>query len=195
MARKKKNDMPDQPIDIETEMEAAGHEGVAEDSIEARIVNLEAAVEEANNKALRTLADFQNYKKRALVDERLAREDGAARVLAGVITALDHFDRALSLDPEKTTAAQVIDGVQLIKSEILKTITDQGVTTIEPQVGDEFDPSRHLATGAAPIEGVAPGHIAVVMQGGYAIGDRVLRPATIMIAPEAEETPSIDTEA
>jgi len=195
MARKKKNDMQDQPIDIETEMEAAGHEEMAGDSIEARIDNLEAAVEEANNKALRTLADFQNYKKRALVDERLAREDGAASVLAGVITVLDHFDLALSLAPEKTTAAQVLDGVKLIKSEITKSIADQGVTPIEPQVGDEFDPARHQATGAFAAEGVAPGHIAVVMQQGYALGDRVLRPATIMIAPEAEETPSIDTEA
>ncbi len=179
-------------MDAEAAMEAAGHEEIAVGadidevvSIEARIEALELAVDEANNKALRTLADFQNYKKRSLVDERLAREDGAASVLGGVITILDHFDLALGLDPEKTTANAVLDGVRLIKSELLKAIGDQGVTTVEPQIGDEYDPTRHQATGMTPIEGVEPGHIAVVMQHGYAIGDRVVRPATVMIAPEA----------
>lgn len=200
----RKKNKQDQSMDIEAAMEAAGHEEIAGggegvDSIESRIDALEAAVEEANNKALRTLADFQNYKKRALVDERLAREDGAASVLGGVITILDHFDLALGLDPEKTTAQAVLDGVRLIKDELVKAIADQGVGTIEPSVGDEFDPARHQAAGMATIEGVKPGRIAVVMQQGYTIGDRVVRPATVMIAPEAadEETPEsqVDLEA
>jgi molecular chaperone GrpE len=201
----RKKNKQEQPMDpdagMEAAMEAAGHEEIAVGadidevvSIEARIEALEVAVEEANNKALRTLADFQNYKKRALVDERLAREDGAASVLGGVITILDHFDLALGLDPETTTASAVLDGVRLIKNELLKSIGDQGVTTLEPQVGDEFDPTRHQATGMAPIEGVEPGHIAIVMQQGYAIGDRVVRPATVMIAPEAPAE-QLDTEA
>jgi len=196
---RKKNNKHEEPLDIEATLEAGGHEEIAAggdemDSIEDRIDALEVAVDEANNKALRTLADFQNYKKRALVDERLAREDGAASVLGGIITILDHFDLALSLDPDKTTAGSVLDGVRLIKSELVKAITDQGVGTIEPHVGDEFDPTRHQATGSLAVEGVEPGHIAVVMQPGYTIGERVLRPATIMIAPEAS-TEQIDTEA
>ena len=202
----------DARAELETTMDAACREAVAGDghdmdSIESRIDALETAVEEANNKALRTLADFQNYKKRALVDERLAREDGAASVLGGIITILDHFDLALNLDPEKTTAAAVIDGVRLIKDELIKAIADQGVGAIEPRVGDEFDPMKHQATGSLAVEGVKPGHISTVMQQGYTIGDRVLRPATVMIAPEAapeaadeaadEETPEsqVDLEA
>ncbi|MCB9838849.1 MAG: nucleotide exchange factor GrpE [Phycisphaeraceae bacterium] len=195
MPRKKKND-PDHQTELETEMEAAGHEETAtttEDSIEARLEALEAAVEEANNKALRTLADFQNYKKRALIDERLAHEEGAASVLAGVITVLDHFDRALGLDPETTPASAVLDGVRLIRNELLKSIADRGVALIDPKVGDEFNPGHHQAVGSLPAPGVAPGHVSMVHQQGYAIGDRVLRPATVMIAPEAEA--SVDTEA
>ncbi len=194
MSRKKNKQ--GEPMDFEAAVEAAGHEEIAGevngiDPIEQRIEELETAVDEANNKALRTLADFQNYKKRSLVDERLAREDGAASVLGGVITVLDHFDLALGLDPSKTTADAVLDGVRLIKSELLKAIGDHGVTTVEPKVGEEFDPTMHQATGMAPIDGVAPGCIAVVMQSGYSIGERVLRPATVMIAPEAP----IDQEA
>ena len=200
----RKNNKQDDPMDFEAAVEAAGHEEIAGeiegeiegeingiDPIEQRIEELEAAVDEANNKALRTLADFQNYKKRSLVDERLAREDGAASVLGGVITVLDHFDLALGLDPTKTTADAVLDGVRLIKNELVKAIGVHGVTMVEPKVGEEFDPTRHQATGMAPIEGIAPGCIAVVMQNGYSIGDRVLRPATVMIAPEAP----IDQEA
>lgn len=195
MSRKKKN-MHEQQAELEAEMEATGHDATGEaedDSIEARLESLEAAVEEANNKALRTLADFQNYKKRALVDERLAHEEGAASVLSGVITVLDHFDLALGLDPETTTAAAVLDGVRLIKSELLKSIADRGVSPIDPRVGDDFNPGMHQAVGSLPADGVAPGCISMVHQQGYAIGDRVLRPATVMIAPEASA--SIDTEA
>lgn len=192
MTRKKK-DTDEQQAELEAELEAVGHDEMEDNSIEARLENLEAAVDEANNKALRTLADFQNYKKRALVDERHAREEGAASVLSGVITALDHFDRALGLDPEKTTAAAVLDGVRLIKGEILKAIADRGVTAIDPQLGDDFDPGRHQAVGSIPAPGVEPGHISMVHQQGYAIGDRVLRPAAVMIAPE--RAPQVDTEA
>jgi molecular chaperone GrpE len=192
MTRKKK-DMHEQRAEPEAELEAAGHDEMEGDPIGSRLESLEAAVEEANNKALRTLADFQNYKKRAIVDERLARQDGAASVLSGVITALDHFDRALNLDPGTTSAADVLDGVRMIKGEILKAIADRGVTAIEPKIGDEFDPGRHQAVGSLPAEGVEPGRISVVHQQGYAIGDRVLRPATIMIAPE--QTRQVDTEA
>jgi len=190
-------------MDTQTALEAGGHEEVAVEPADAdtddeRIEALEAALEEANAKALRILADFQNYKRRALVDERRAREDGAASVLGGVVTVLDHFDLALNVDPEKTSAASVIEGVRLIKQELLKTLADQGVEPIRPEPGDEFDPNRHQATGQFPAEGVQPGAVTIIQQQGYALGDRVLRPATVLIAPERsgdDEPPErLDTE-
>ncbi len=154
--------------------------------LEERVRELEAALEEANSRALRTLADFQNYKKRSLVEERLAREEGIASVAGGVTSVLDHFDLALNVDADRASAASVIDGVRLIQSELLKTLGEHGVERVEAQPGDEFDPHVHQAVGQAPVRGVAPGRVAQTVKPGYRLGQRTLRPAMVLVAPRRE---------
>lgn len=178
MAKKKKND----PVEND------GGEAVAEQveaTVEDRVAELEEKLAEADENTLRVRADFQNYQRRAIVNEREAREWGAAGVLESMVTVLDHFDVALTQDPAKASAASILDGVGLIKSEMMRALTDHGVSIINPSVGDELDPGCHEAIGHQPAEGVAPGAISIVMQAGYAIGERVLRPAKVFVAPES----------
>lgn len=182
MVKKKKN----KPVENHEGAESSTDnvETVAEPSIEERVAELEEQLAAAEENTLRTRADFQNYQRRAIVNEREAREWGAAGVLETMVTVLDHFDVALSQNPEKASAASILDGVKLIKGEMLRALNDHGVSVIEPAPGDEFNPGRHEAIGHQPAEGVAPGAISIVMQAGYAIGDRVLRPAKVFVAPE-----------
>ncbi len=163
---------------------AAGEVGSGGPTLEDRVAELEDKLAAAEENALRARADFQNYQRRAITNERDAREWGAAGVLESMVSVIDHFDVALSQDPEKSSASSIIDGVKLIKGEMIRALKDHGVAAIEPGVGDELDPGRHEAIGHRAVEGVAPGHVSMVMQTGYAMGDRVLRPAKVFVAPE-----------
>ncbi len=180
MVKKKKN----QPV--EQENVDTGVEQVAEEATIDPVEALEEKLAEAEENTLRVRADYQNYQRRAIVNEREAREWGAAAVLESMVTVLDHFDVALSQNPEKASAASILDGVELIKSEMLRAMKDHGVQAIAPVPGDELNPGRHEAIGHQAKDGIKPGRISIVMQSGYAIGDRVLRPAKVFVAPEGE---------
>jgi len=182
MAKKKhKNKHDEDPRD-----DAVAGAATDEDPRDAHIAELEEKLAEAEENILRARADFQNYQRRALASERDAREWGAAGVLGDMVAVLDHFDVALSQDPDKASATSIIDGVRLIKGEMIRALKDHGVAAIEPAPGDELDPGRHEALGQMPAEGVEPGRIAKVMQTGYAMGDRVLRPAKVFVTPAEE---------
>jgi len=188
MAKKKhKHKHDDEPRDESPGAPKAGAAATDEDPRDASIAALEEKLAEAEENVLRARADFQNYQRRAIASEREAREWGAAGVLGDMVAVLDHFDVALSQDPDKASAASIIDGVRLIKGEMVRALKDHGVASIEPAPGDELDPGRHEALGQMPAEGVEPGRIAKVMQTGYAMGDRVLRPAKVFVTPAAEE--------
>lgn len=167
---------PDAPCSEEERAEEAAEQD--------RVAELEERLATAEEETLRARADFQNYQRRALVNEREAREWGAAAVLESIVSVLDHFDVALTQDPEKASAASIIDGVRLIKDEMIRAIGDHGVDVIYPALGDELDPGRHEAIGHQAAEGAEPGTVSKTVQVGYAVGDRVLRPAKVFVAPE-----------
>ncbi|MEO1007642.1 MAG: nucleotide exchange factor GrpE [Planctomycetota bacterium] len=135
----------------------------------------------------RTLAEFQNFQRRASTNEAEARARGVRDVCEAMLGALDSLDMALAQDPEKITARQMIQAVETIRSEASKAMARHGVQPIAPTVGDEFDPHLHEAVMKQPAEGVAAGRIALVLQAGYAMGERVLRPAKVGVAPAEDE--------
>lgn len=153
----------------------------AEDFAEA--LRLVAAQRDEHLERLqRTAADFQNFQRRARQGEREARELAAAGVIQSLIPVLDFFDMALKQNPESATAAQVIGGVEMIKSEIVRVLGGQGVGVIAPGRGDVFDPLRHEAIEHVAGEGVAPDHIVDLRTPGYTLGERVIRPAKVTVA-------------
>jgi molecular chaperone GrpE len=165
-------------------------------ALEEKIASLERELDEAKSLRLRALADFQNYQRRALQNEEEAKRQGAAGVLRTVIIALDHFDQALAQPVEKLTPEQAHAGLKLIRDEIVRALEHtHAVTVIRPNANEEFTPGRHEAIAQMPREGVEPGRVVEVYQPGYALGDRVLRAAKVIVAPaapvssDAQETP------
>ena len=159
-------------------------------SVSDDIANLQGKLEEANSRALRAMADFQNYQRRAFLNEQHARTEGAAKVVSGVVGVVDHFDLALTQDPAKASADQIISGVKVIREELLKVLGQNGVSLIRPEPNDEFTPGRHEAIMQQKAEGIEPGRIVAVFQPGYALaapgsptGERVLRPAKVSVSP------------
>ncbi len=171
--------------EVEPKTSAAhGDDPVA--ALEERIDALQRELDEAKSLRLRALADFQNYQRRSIQNEEEAKRQGAASVLRTVINSLDHFDQALA-QADKLSPEQAVAGIKLIRDEIVRAIEQgHGVAVIRPNPNDEFTPGRHEALAQLPREGVAPGHIVEVYQPGYALGDRVLRAAKVIVAPAAE---------
>lgn len=149
-----------------------------------RIAELEGKLQDAEARALRSLADFQNFQRRAANNEIEARKQGVTAVVTGLLPVLDNFELALQQKDAGGTAEQILGGVEMVKSELLRALEMQGVTTIKPEAGDELNPGEHEAVSQMPTEGVEPGRIAQVFQVGYMLKDRVLRPAKVLVASE-----------
>lgn len=180
-------DQQDQPEQAQQE------QGQKVDTIEmseaaAELVSqLETERDEAIAGRQRALADYQNYQRRALENERRAGEQGVTRVVRSILPVLDHFDLALGQKPEELSVDQLIGGVKIVRDELFKALQVNGVQRVEPQPNDEFDPNRHEAMMRQPAEGIEPDRVVSVMQAGYAIGEQVLRPAKVAIAPAEED--------
>lgn len=183
------NEIPHHEWDIS---DAAPLEGGASSELQAKVTKLEQDLAEANSRALRAMADFQNYQKRSLMNESIAKASGVAGVVTGVVTVLDHFDLALQQDMTKVTAEQLIGGVKVIREELIRVLQLHGVGIVSPKPGDDFVPGIHEAIMQQPAEGIAPGKVVATFQAGYTLaggaaggGERVLRPAKVSVAPTA----------
>lgn len=158
----------------------------AEEAI-SRVNALETELDETKNKLLRTVADYQNSQRRALQNEQHAKADGVSRVIGDVAIILDHFDLAIGQDPEKVTVEQLLGGVRVIREELVKILTRNGVSLIQPQPNNKFQPGKHEAVMQQPAEGIEPGRIVSTFQPGFLLtmltGERVIRPAKVAVAP------------
>jgi molecular chaperone GrpE len=151
-----------------------------------QLSQLAAERDEAQQKYLRTLADYQNSQRRAVANEREARTQGVTSVVLGVLPVLDHFELALGQDPRAVKADQIMAGVQVIRDELLRVLQRFGVEVVSPQPNEEFDPMRHQAVVQQDVEGIEPGNVVATLQSGYVMGERVVRPATVSVRPRQE---------
>ncbi len=151
------------------------------------IEQLQARLDEAITARQRTQADFSNYQRRAMENEQQAIVSGMVKVMQTLIPMLDHFDLALNQDLEAMNVEKLLNGVQLVRDGFNQALQSLGVEIIEPAVGEEFDPNRHEAMLRQHAEGIEPNHIVMVMQPGYIMGEMVLRPAKVAVAPAEDE--------
>ncbi|MFM9146027.1 MAG: nucleotide exchange factor GrpE, partial [Phycisphaerales bacterium] len=120
------------------------------------IRTLEEQLAQAKGDTLRAIADFQNLQRRTAEHEPRLRMNAAGGVVRQVIPVLDHFDLALAQDPSRMTVAAAMDGLRIVRNELIKALERSGVELIQPKPGDAFDPHRAEAIMQQPAEDVAP---------------------------------------
>jgi molecular chaperone GrpE len=163
-------------------------------STDEQVAALAAAVDELRDKFLRAVAETDNVRKRAERDVAEARAYGVANFARDAIGVADNLARALdAIGPEVRASADetlkaLLDGVELIRREMRNTLKKHGVRELDPR-GEKFDPNFHQAMYEIPDPKAAAGTVVEVVQTGYAIGDRVLRPALVAVA-KASDKPS-----
>jgi molecular chaperone GrpE len=142
---------------------------------------------ELKDRLLRTLAEMENLRRRTEREVADARTYGITAFARDILAVADNMDRALqALDTEIRAKADagvkaLLDGVELTERELLKVMEKHGIARVEP-MGQKFDPNLHQAMFEVPDPSVPAGTIVQVVQSGYKIGERVLRPALVGVA-------------
>jgi molecular chaperone GrpE len=145
---------------------------------------LEATERDLNNYKLR-LADYENARKRLIQSAETEKKYAAEGLVKDLLTPLDNLDRALDAARKAGDAGPLVAGVSATASQFLSVLGRHGVTRIEVKPGDAFDPHRHEAVMQQPTTEFQPGQVVHVVQQGFLLHDRVLRPATVIVAAAA----------
>lgn len=131
---------------------------------------------------LRVSADYQNYVRRVQNETILAKQTQLFDVARAIIPALDQFSHALQVDLDKVSARSLLDGMQLVQKELLKALERFQIRRLDAEPGAEFDPHVHEAVMKQKVQGLASGQVAMQLQPGYMLGDKVIRPALVAVA-------------
>ena len=148
----------------------------------------EAVMDEMRDRLLRALADAENTRRRAERDREDALKYSITKFARDVLSVADNLRRALaSVDDEAKAEGgealtALLDGVSVTERELLNIFAQHGIKQVNPEAGDKFDPNLHQAMAEVPGTGQPNGTVVQVTQVGYTIGDRLLRPAMVLVA-------------
>ena len=144
---------------------------------------LKAEVEAMREKVLRSQADMQNLRRRCEKDVEQAHKFGQERLIKELLPVIDNFERAVETAPEGTDAV-VIDGIKMTQDALLSALKKFNVEQIDP-MGTAFDPTFHQAVSIIENVDVEPNTVIAVMQKGYTLNERLVRPAMVIVSKDA----------
>lgn len=170
-------------IEEEQELEAAPILISAEEweAVQAELAEARAQVDENLDGWQRALADFSNYKKRLEREKNTIHQTAMGKVILHYLAIVDDLELALQNRPESGEGATWAEGIDLILRKLQSFLDLEGITRIDAE-GQEFDPTQHEAIVMEPSDDHESGHVIGVVQTGYMLGDRVLRPAKVRVA-------------
>ena len=160
--------------------------GIAPDAVPAdlgsELEQLRSTMTALREESLRERAELDNQRKRLARDVEQARKFANERLLSQLLPVLDSLEAGLSVKSD--TAEHLREGMELTLKQLLKVAADNGMTAIHPQ-GEAFDPDWHQAISQVAAPDAAPGSVVQVFQKGYALNDRLLRPALVVVAADS----------
>lgn len=159
----------------EIDLSAVEEQGIVDEAEELR-----EKLEAEQNKYLRLLADYDNFKRRAQIDKELANKFRSQSLLADILPVLDNFERALSLQTTSEESASLLKGVEMVQKSLIEAVSREGLEEIKA-VGEPFDPNFHQAVMQEKDDSTEPGTVLQELQKGYVLKGRVLRPAMVKV--------------
>jgi len=159
----------------DTQVEESEPQAPAPDPLEAALAERDAYLDLAQ----RVQADFENYRKRAAREQERLVAHAHERLVRELLPILDDLERALEA-AERHEEAKLIEGVKLVEKSLRTALVKEGLVEIETD--GVFDPHVHEALLAQPGDGAEPGSVLGVVQRGYRVGDKVVRPARVIVA-------------
>lgn len=150
-------------------------------SLQDRIAELEAGNAELRDTVLRERADLENQRRRLQRDLDQARKFANEKLLNELLPVYDSLERGLAV--EGGDVASIREGINLTLKALLKVAESNGMVQVDP-LGEPLDPERHHAVSMVAAPGQAPGTVVSVLQKGYVLNERLLRPALVAVAQE-----------
>lgn len=171
--------------------EVSEHGGAAPESTAAAEESAQAEVARIREQLLRTAADFDNFRKRSRREIEDARFRGREELLRDFLPVFDNLERAVAHAEQAADAKAVADGVRMVLRQFVDTLGKVGIERIE-SVGKPFDPNFHDAFQQMETTEHAPGTVIAELQPGYLMGDRLVRPAMVMVAKASSAPANAD---
>jgi molecular chaperone GrpE len=189
------NDTPESP----QAAGAASHEPVPLPAEAERIAELEGELSEARDRLLRALAETENVRRRAEREREDTARFAISRFAGDILSVADNLRRALESVPEQALGgneflAKLVDGVVATERELLNVFEKNGLKRLDP-VGQPFDPNFHEVLFEMPSPDKPAGTVVQVLQPGYTIAERLLRPARVAVAKSGSKADRVDTQA
>ncbi|MDB5970699.1 MAG: grpE [Hydrocarboniphaga sp.] len=151
-------------------------------ALTAQIEDLRAQAQAAREAQLRALAELDNVRKRAEREIGAASKFGAEKLLGELLGISDSVDLGLqAASAPDVQVKTIVEGLELTRRQLVALLEKQGVTQVDPR-GQPFNPDFHEAVSMVPSADVPPNHVLNVMQKGYKLHERLLRPAMVIVA-------------
>ncbi|WP_025819911.1 nucleotide exchange factor GrpE [Shewanella marina] len=152
------------------------------EELEQQLAAEQAKVAEQQDSVVRAAAEVENMRRRAAVDVEKAHKFALEKFVNELLPVLDNMERALAgTSPTDEATKAVYEGVELTLKTLIKAVEKFGVTQVDP-LGAAFNPEHHQAIGMQPSEDHPANSVMMVMQKGYMLNDRLLRPAMVMVS-------------
>ncbi|MFE8070716.1 nucleotide exchange factor GrpE [Marinobacteraceae bacterium S3BR75-40.1] len=181
----------------EAEASAAGETGEnrAEAATESgKVAELEEKLKEYQEQALRAQAEMQNVRRRAEIDVEKAHKFALEKFVKELLPVVDSLEKAIeNSDGDEELLVRIREGVQMTLDMFLSSLGKFNVEQLNP-VGEPFDPQMHEAMSMVPAPDAEPNTVVAVMQKGYTLNGRLVRPAMVVIA-KPQEAPKVDEQA
>jgi molecular chaperone GrpE len=157
---------------------------------EQRIAELEAKVKDSHDKHLRAAAELDNVRKRGRKEAEEARLEAQSRVLREMLPVVDNLERAVAHAVQAGDGATgVVEGLRLVLRQFAQAFERCNVHPVEAK-GQPFDPNQHEAVSQVETADAPAGSVVEVLQTGYRIGERLLRPALVVVAKAPPDAPA-----
>ncbi len=149
------------------------------ESAQAEVEKIKGELAQMSDVKLRLAAEYDNFRKRSQREKEAIYSDATASTVTALLPIIDNVERALAV--ENASAEDMRKGVEMINTQALQVFEKLGVTSFGA-VGETFDPNIHHCVGTVDTEEVESGAIVLVLQKGYKLGDKVIRPAMVQVA-------------
>lgn len=151
-------------------------------ALSAKIAELQQQLDDSQNDYLRAQAEIQNMQKRSQKEQSALAKYGAQRLAKEVVPVMDDLKRALQVQVDNESGQQLKTGIEMVYKHLEKALNDNDIQEIDAD-GVAFDPELHQAVQTVPADDEHPAETVVqVLQSGYKLADRVLRPAMVVVA-------------
>ena len=160
---------------------AAAEQPAEPESTESAEDVLKAELAAANDRNLRLMAEFDNYRRRTAKEQLELIETANGKLLEKLSEVQDNFERAFASENKAQDLEAFEKGMQMIYNQFAKILTDAGLEQIDP-TGAEFDPNMHEALMQQPSETVPEGHVVTVFQKGYKLKNKILKTAKVIVS-------------